>query len=45
MTHYDYWTLPFGYVMDFYSIALNDVFFQIANHSESLPLLAPVTAI
>ena len=45
MTHYDYWTLPFGYVMDFYSIALNDVFFQIANHAKSLPLLALVFAI
>ena len=45
MAHYDYWTLPLGYVMDLYAVGLNEVFFQIANHSESIPQLPLVTAI
>ena len=45
MTHYDRRTLPFGDVMDLYSVTFDDVFFEIANHEESLSPLAPVIAI
>lgn len=45
MTHHDCWALPLGYVMDFYSIALNNVFLKIAEHAKSLPPLASAFAI
>ena len=45
MAHHDCGTLPFGYIVDFYSIALNNVFFQVANHPEIMALLALVLAI
>ena len=45
VTHHHCGPLSFGDVMDVYSIALNDVFLQIAGHLMSLSPLASVLAI